>query len=223
MVARAIPDAWTYATPTQLLETRLVAMDQALGRLLGEAVSGQDVATAARLAAIAAAGAQTSGRPLAAANAELPLPDQLHLAMWQALTVLREHRGDGHIAALVDHQVGPVQALVLAAAGGRAPAELLRAARRWSELDWAAASAELADLGWITADGTITEAGKAVRHEIEMDTDRLALQPYKVLGPDRVNELFEALHRLGDLVHASGGVPVQNPVGAPWPPTDEIT
>lgn len=223
MVARAIPDAWTYATPTQLLETRLVAMDQALARLLGEALGGPDVATAARLTATAAAGTQTAGRPLAAGNAELPLPDQPHLAMWQALTVLREHRGDGHIAVLVDRQVGPVQALVLTAAGGRAPAELLRAARRWSEQDWAAATAELADRGWVTADGTITDAGRSVRREIEVDTDRLALQPYEVLGPARTEELFEALYRLGDIVHAAGAVPVPNPIGAPWPPTDEIT
>jgi hypothetical protein len=223
MVARAIPDAWTYATPAQLLEARLVAMDQALGRLLGDAVAGPDTATAARLATAAAAGARTAGRPLAAANAELPLPDQPHLAMWWALTVLREHRGDGHVSVLVEHGVEPVQALVLTAAGGRAPAELLRTARKWSEADWAAATEQLAARGWVSADGTITEAGRAARHEIELATDRLALQPYADLGPDRVDELFGALRRLGDIVYAAGGVPVPNPVGAPWPPSDEIT
>jgi hypothetical protein len=223
MVARAIPDAWTYATPAQLLETRLVAMDQAMGRLLGEALGGEDVRTAARLAAAAAAGAQTAGRPLAAGNAALPLPEQPHLAMWQALTVLREHRGDGHIAALVGHQVGPVEALVLAAAGGRAPAELLRAARKWSEQEWAQATEALAGRGWVTADGTITDAGRDARRELELATDRLALQPYTVLGPDRVDELFAALRRLGDIVRTGGGVPVPNPIGAPWPPTDEIS
>ncbi len=223
MVARAIPDAWTYATPAQLLETRLVAMDQSLGRVLGEALGGPDVTTAARLAAVAAAGAQTAGRPLAAGNADLPLPDPPHLAMWQALTVLREHRGDGHIAALVEAEVGPVQALVLTAAGGRAPAELLRAARKWGEPEWAAATEQLAGRGWVTADGTITDAGRTARREIELATDRLALQPYTALGPDRVDELFGALRRLGDIVLAAGGMPAPNPIGAPWPPTDEIT
>jgi hypothetical protein len=223
MVARAIPDAWTYATPTQLLETRLVAMDQAMGRLLGEALGGEDVRTAARLAAVAAAGAQTAGRPLAAGNAELPLPEPAHLALWQALTVLREHRGDGHVSTLLGHDVGPVEALVLAAAGGRAPAEMLRMARKWDEEDWAVATAALAGRGWVTPDGTITDAGRAARRDIESATDRLALQPYTVLGADRVDELFAALRRLGDIVQAAGALPMPNPVAAPWPPTDEIT
>jgi hypothetical protein len=223
MVARAIPDAWTFATPMQLLETRLVAMDQAMGRLLGAALGGPDVRTAAGLAAVAAGGAQTAGRPLAAANAELPLPEPPHLAMWQALTVLREHRGDGHIAALVGQQVGPVEALVLTAAGGRAPAGLLRAARKWSEDEWAAATESLAGRGWVTAAGAITDGGRAARREIELATDRLALQPYADLGQERVDELFAALYRLGDIIQTGGGVPVPNPIGAPWPPTDEIT
>jgi hypothetical protein len=222
MVARAIPDAWTYATPAQLLEARLVAMDQVLGRLLGDALGGPDVQTAARLAAAAAAGTQTTGRPLAAGNADLPLPEQPHLAMWQALTVLREHRGDGHVAVLVEQQVGPVEALVLAAAGGRAPAELLRVARKWSEEDWAHAADTLATRGWVSGDGALTDAGRAARREIELATDRLALQPYTVLGPERVDELFAALRRLGDRIRGGGGVPVPNPIGAPWPPTDEV-
>lgn len=223
LVARAIPDVWGYATPAELLDARLAAMDQALSRLLGEAVGGDDVRTAAGLAATAAARVDGAGRPLAAANAALPLPEPPHLAMWQALTVLREHRGDGHVTALLSHQVGPTQALVLAAAGQRAPAELLRAARRWTEAEWAQATEALAARGWVKPDGTITDAGRSARYDIELLTDRLALQPYAALGTGRVDELFGALRRLGDLVHASGGVPRPNPVGAPWPPTDEIT
>jgi hypothetical protein len=223
MVARAIPDAWGYAAPAELLDARTAAMDQALTRLLGDQIGADDVRTGARLAAAAASAADTSGRPLAAANAALPLPEPPHLAMWQALTVLREHRGDGHVTALLSREVGPTEALVLAAAGGRAPAELLRAARKWSEQDWAEATDALAARGWVKPDGTITDAGRAGRREIELVTDRLALQPYAALGADRVDGLFAALRRLGDIVQATGGVPTPNPIGAPWPPTDEIT
>jgi hypothetical protein len=223
LVTRAIPDAWGFAAPAELLDARLGAMDKALSRLLGDAVGGDDMRTAAALAAAAAAEADGAGRPLAAANAALPLPEPPHLAMWQAVTVLREHRGDGHVTALLSHGVGPTEALVLAAAGQRAPAELLRAARRWTDAEWAGATESLAARGWVKPDGTITDAGRSARYDIEVLTDRLALQPYAALGAGRVDELFGALHRLADLVQAAGGVPRPNPVGAPWPPTDEVT
>jgi hypothetical protein len=223
LVARAIPDAWSYATPGRLLDARLRAMDAAMTRLLGDRLAGEDMRAAAELAAQAAAGTDTAGRPLAAGNAALPLPDEPHLRLWQALTVLREHRGDGHVCVLLSHGVGPVEAHVLAAADGRAPADLLRAARWWTEQDWAGGTDRLATRGWLTADGTLTEAGHAARRDIQTDTDRLALQPYAALGPDRVDALFAALHRLSGAAVAAGGLQLPNPVGAPWPPRDDIT
>jgi hypothetical protein len=223
MVARAIPDAWGYATPAQLLDARLAAVGATMTRLLGEATAGEDVHTAALLAAHAAAAADTAGRPLGAANAALPLPDEPHLMLWQALAVLREHRGDGHVTALVTAEVGPVEAHVLQAAAGRATPELLRAARKWTEQDWFEATERLAARGWLTQDGTLTEAGRTARHGIETETDRLALQPYAALGAGRVDTLFAALHRLADNTVAAGGIPTPNPIGAPWPPRDEIT
>lgn len=227
MVARAIPDAWRAATPEQLLEARMTAVDAALRRLLGdgdgEGVAGPDVRAAATLAADAAGAAETAGRPLAAANAALARPDEPHLVLWQALTVLREHRGDGHVTALVAAGVEPCQSHVLAAAAGRTPADTLRTSRRWSEQEWARATAELAERGWVTGDGELTEAGRTTRREIEERTDRLALGPYAALGPDRCDELMPLLQRLSGRVVEVGAVPATSPSGAQWPPTDEIT
>jgi hypothetical protein len=225
MVARAIPDAWRAAPPERLLEARLDAVDAAYRRLLdgADGVGGPDVRAAAALAAEAAAAADTSGRALAAANAALPLPAEPHLALWQALTVLREHRGDGHVVALTAAGIGPCQSQVLAAAAGRAPADTLRANRKWSEQEWADATAVLADRGLVTGSGELTGAGRAVRREVEERTDRLALGPYAALGPDRADELLGLLHRLAERVVGAGGVPRPNPIGAPWPPTDTIT
>lgn len=223
MVARAIPDAWRAAAPERLLDARLSAVDTAYRRLLGEEVDGADVRTAGGLAAEAAAAADTAGRPLAAGNAALPLPAEPHLALWQALTVLREHRGDGHVVSLVGAGVDPCQSQVLAAAAGRAPAAALRAARKWSEPEWDAATAALADRGWVTAGGELTDAGRAARREVEERTDRLALGPYEALGAERTSELLSLLHGLAGRVVDAGGVPWPNPIGVPWPPTDEIT
>jgi hypothetical protein len=230
MVARAIPDAWRAATPEQLLGARLIAVDAAYRRLLGDGdgdgadgVGGPDVRAAAALAVEAAAAADISGRPLAAANAALPAPDEPHLALWQALTVLREHRGDGHVASLTTAGIGPCEAHVLAAAAGRAPAATLRAARKWSGQEWAEATSGLAERGLVDGEGELTDAGRALRREVEERTDRLALGPYAALGAGRTDELLELLHGLAARVVDAGGVPRPNPIGVPWPPTDEIS
>jgi len=225
MVARAIPDAWRAASPERLLEARLGAVDAAYRRLFGEGedgVAGGSVREAADLAAAAAGAASTAGRALAAANAALPLPAEPHLALWQAVTVLREHRGDGHVTALVAAGVEPCQSQVMAAAAGRAPAEVLRRNRRWSEQEWAAAVDALAARAWVTADGELTAAGRSARREIEERTDRLALGPYQALGPRRCDDLLAVLQGLAQRVVDAGGLPWPNPIGVPWPPTDEV-
>jgi hypothetical protein len=201
-------------------------MDAAYRRLLGEGpdgVAGPAVRDAAGLAAAAASEVATAGRPLAAANAALTPPAEDHLALWHATTVLREHRGDGHVTALVAAGVEPCQSQVLAAAAGRSPAAVLRQNRRWSEQEWAAAVDSLAARGWVTPAGELTPAGRTARREIEEHTDRLALGPYAALGPERCENLVTALHGLAQRVVDAGGVPSPNPIGAPWPPTDEVT
>src|SRR4051794_20180045 len=97
MVAKALPDAWGFATPTDVLTARLNGVDASLRPLLGDRLDGAEVAEAASLARTAAEAAGRAGRPLFAANADLPWPAEPHLALWQAATMLREHRGDGHV------------------------------------------------------------------------------------------------------------------------------
>jgi hypothetical protein len=235
MVARAVPEVWRYAAPEQLLHARLTAVDAALRRVLagrdggngsardagrdGGNGSARDagLARAAELA-VRAAAVDPAGRPLAAANAALPAPTTPPLALWQALTTLREHRGDGHIALLVTHGIGPVEALVLAAASGRSTAAQLRENRGWSEGEWRAAEQSLAARGWLDDHGAMTPAGATAREELERETDELAAAPYRALGEDGVAELAAALRPLAERIVASGSVPVPNPVGVPWPP-----
>jgi hypothetical protein len=227
MVARSVPEVWRYATPEQLLHARLAAVDTALrrvlagwgggnGALVGEVVTR--LGRAAELAVRAAVAVEPAGRPLAAANAALPIPAAPHLALWQALTTLREHRGDGHVVLLVARGIGPVEALVLAAASGRAPAVLLRENRRWTGDEWREAERSLAARGWLDDSGALTPAGAAAREDLESATDELAAAPYRALGEDGVAELVAELWPVADRLVASGTVPVPNPVGVTWPP-----
>lgn len=193
MVRRAIPDAWQAAPATAYLTARLTGADGALARLLGDDVrTRDDVAEAAGLAVEAAAAAPVAGRPLAAANAVLPTPDQPHLALWQAATMLRESRGDGHVAALVAADLDPCETLVLFAADHGMDPAYLRTARKWSEEEWQAAADRLTDRG-LLSDGRLTDSGAALRAWVEERTDQAAAAPWVRVGKassERFTELM---------------------------------
>lgn len=219
MVARAIPDAWSYATPSALLEARLAAIDGAMRRVLGDdIVSSSSVSRASELAAAAVAGCAMAGRPMGAANQGVPEPDEPHLRLWQALTSIREHRGDGHVDQLVDAGVSPSEALVLQAATGRSPEDGLRSNRGWSSDEWSEAAAALAARGLVDGEMRITGAGAELRQEIENGTDRLAAPIVVAIGDDSADELAALLRPIADAVMASGSVPAHNNMGVPWPP-----
>lgn len=219
MVARAVPDVWGYASPDQLLAARLEAVDAAYRRIFGDLVEGADVLAAAELISWVAEGCDTAGRPLAAANAALTPPRAPHLRLWQAATVLREHRGDGHVTALVHAGIGPCEALVLQAAIGRTPYSDLRRHRGWTDEEWNRAARNVVASGWLTEAGELTPEGEAVREQVEADTNRLAQEPLVRVGDEAVEQLIDALLPLATRVMTSGEVPVPNMMGLPWPPT----
>ncbi|WP_328929257.1 hypothetical protein OG429_34955 [Streptomyces sp. NBC_00190] len=212
MVRRYVARSWQPAPPARVLAARAAATDRALRSLLGERTASPDLAEAARLARRAAEAADTAGRPLAAANAALPWPGTPHAVLWHAATILREHRGDGHIAALQAHHLDPVESLVLHSGAGAAPAEAF-ANREWSTSEWSAARDRLAAGGLLTEDGTATAAGLALRTAVEKLTDELAAAPWSALTPQEVARLAELLlPPVLDIV-GSGLLPAQGTLG----------
>jgi hypothetical protein len=186
LVRRAIPEAWTLASPSQVLEARLEAVDRSLRRMLGEAVNSPEMIEAAELARRATGGCRLEGHPLYAGHASLPWPssDEPHLVLWQAQTRLREFRGDGHIAALVDAGLTGLEALVVHQATGVLPPGTLQISRAWSDAEWAAGEASIRQRGWLHEDGTLTEAGRESRLQVEDLTDRLALRCWEEIGEE---------------------------------------
>ncbi|MGY1752361.1 SCO6745 family protein [Blastococcus sp. SYSU D01042] len=216
-VARRVPAVWSAASPAAALDARLAGVDAAVRRVLGDDWPRSEAAAeAVRLAAVAAAAVDVAGRPLAAANAALAAPGEPHLALWQALTTLREHRGDGHTAALVVREVDGVQSHVLAAAAGRSDRAWLQKARGWDDAAWDAAAAHLADRGWLH-EGALTAEGLAMVTAIEADTDRLALGPWRALGARGCDRLVELLGPVRRAVLVAGLWPAGNPIGVPDP------
>ncbi|MFC5834855.1 SCO6745 family protein [Nonomuraea insulae] len=190
VVRQAIPAAWHIASPTDILDARLNAVDTTLRRVLGDVVDSPEMSHAAALAreAAQAISGELSGRPLYAAHTALPWPAAPHLILWHAQTLLREFRGDGHLAALLAAKLSGVEALVFHAATGAVPAETLRVTRGWTETDWAAAVGRLEERGWLH-NGSLTAQGRREREAIEEATDRMAMAPYAALGDDRCQEL----------------------------------
>jgi hypothetical protein len=219
MVERAVPDVWSYAAPSALLEARLTALDLAMRRVLGDAVvSSPSVARAAELAARAVAGCNMAGRPMGSANQAIPEPAEAHVRLWQALTAIREHRGDGHVNRLVDAGISPCEALVLQAATGRSPEDGLRSHRGWSADDWSTAATSLSERGLVDQAMRVTAAGVEMRQAIEVGTDRLAAPIWQAIGEEGADELVALLRPIAELVMDSGAVPIRNNMGVPWPP-----
>jgi hypothetical protein len=220
-VMRSVPSMWELVDPATALQLRTSVADAALRRLLGPAIANPMIARAAELAGRAVDGAETAGRPLAAANAAVEVAaGDAHVLLWQALTTLREHRGDGHCTALVNAGIEPCEAHVLRAGSGAAEPEFLRTSRGWSQQEWADAAEQLRIRGWLSSDGLLTTSGNEIRDAYEADTDRLAASPFATLGPDRTEELQAILRQLATAIVAAGGVPVERGLGSPWPPLE---
>ena len=216
-VARRLPAVWDVVPPAGALAARLAGIDGAVRRVLGEEwMRSAEAAEAAELAMRAAGAVEPSGRPLAAANAALPCPAEPHLALWQALTTLREDRGDGHNAVLLNRGIVGAAPHVLAAAAGRSTREWLLRARGWTDADWDGAADGLTARGWLTG-GTLTAEGLAAVAAIEAETDELALRPWQAIGPVNCDRLAELLTPVRRAVVAAGDWPDSNPIGAPEP------
>ena len=205
LVSRALPAAWSTASPERVVRARYAAAAATLHRLLDPVAAPDDLAEAVRLARTACAGLSAAGRPLYAGWASLPWPDEPLLELWHAATLLREHRGDGHVAALLHAPLDPVEALLTAGLAGTG-LPFSRATRGWTDDEWRAAEDRLRERELVDDDG-LTVAGRAVRVEVEARTDAAALAGWRHLGLDGTRRLAQLVRPWQQLVLASGELP----------------
>lgn len=210
MVARALPDVWTRISPAAALVARAEGARAALAGILAD-VPADQVAEAAELLSAAAQAVDLPGRVLAAANADLPWPDDALGRLWQAATTLREQRGDGHVAALLTTGVDGSESVVWRSTleGGALPARTQQA-RGWSDEQWQAAVQRLTDRGWITAGGAATETARSAYARVEALTDELAAGPWRRLGPKATGRCVQLLEPLAARAYAL--LPEDNPI-----------
>jgi hypothetical protein len=215
MVAKALPDAWEFASVDAVLEARLRGVDAALQAIFGDAaLATTDIEEAAELARTAAAAADRAGRPLFAANADVPWPTEPHLVLWQAVTMLREHRGDGHVAALVTAGLDGCESHLTLVGGGTLSRDVLQPNRGWTDDDWTDAATRLRARGWLDENDRLTDHGRTWREDVETTTDELAAEPWQTLGDEGAERLAAIAGPLTQRLVEGGAFPLPNPIGA---------
>ena len=211
-VARAVPGVWERVTPDEVLRIRLAGATEALQSLLAEQET--NAAAAADLLWRAIGELDFSGRVLAAADAALPVPEDGLARLWQAATVLREHRGDGHFAALAAADIDGCEAVAL-----RCCLDLrredLQPVRGWTDEAWDKALSRLAERGWLGADGELTSAGREAHAAVENATDWAAARPWTRLGPQVTAQTVTVLTPLAQA--CASVLPYPSPIGVPAP------
>jgi hypothetical protein len=191
LIAKAIPSVWEATTPDAVIEARYAATSDAYRRILGDDVlASEEMTEAAALAREATTALRVEGRALYAANAGLEWPEPAHLQLFHAQTLLREYRGDGHIAALVLAGLDAAEALVTYVPLGEGMSEaMIRGTRGWSDEAWDAAVCRAQERGLLDADRGLTPAGAALRQQIEDQTDAADVAAYLELGTERTERL----------------------------------
>lgn len=220
VVRGAVPSAWTTASPDEWIAARFDAAAATLDHCLdgsggGDSQGGGPEVEVAGLgalvglvrAAVEEACEHLEGRPLFAAHTRIDWPDDPIVALWWGQTLLREFRGDGHVAALVAEGIGGCEALVLHAATGEVSRAGLQMTRGWSDDEWQDAVDRLAERGLVDRSGAFTESGSAFRQAIEDRTDTAAAPPYAVIGEEGCRRLIELGRPLSKAVVASGVLP----------------
>ncbi len=202
-VARHIPQVWRTTTPEAAIAARQMGCAKALRRILGDRVDSPSFSRATELLLKAAVSAPFEGRPMYAALRALPIPEDMVVRLFHAASLLREHRGDGHIAALVCEGIGGLEAHALLALDMGMPAEKFGRMHHLPAAQIAGVIAGIRDRGLIGDDGWLSEQGRAVKQRVESLTDDLAAKPYESLTPGELDELMTALEPIARLLVAA--------------------
>jgi hypothetical protein len=203
-VARHIPRVWDMVTPEAASAAREQGSVATLRRILGDLTDTPGIARAADLVVKAGTSARTEGRALYAAVRTLPVPTEPVARLWHGANLLREHRGDGHVAALLTEGIGGTEAHVLHALSEGMPAEKFGRVAHLPEAQLARVVDGMRARGLIGADGWLTAAGRETKERVESLTDELAAPAYDILEPDELDQLIEDLEPLAAVLVAAG-------------------
>ncbi|QGN32025.1 MarR family transcriptional regulator [Microlunatus sp. Gsoil 973] len=199
-----ISRVWQKASPEQVLAAHHRGCAEATRRMLGTLSGSPAVIRAADAATKAALSAPVAGRTLFAALRSLPVPDEPVARLWHAATLLREHRGDGHNAALMAYGIGGPESHVLRALSDGQPAHEDGRIHHLGRRRIDAVIAGMKVRGLVEESGALSDHGRRCKQLIESLTDRLAATAYRALQPAELDVLITDLQLIGKAVDATG-------------------
>ena len=205
-IVRAVPAVWEIADPDDVVEARFEAAAELFGPVvesLGDSIVDQLTSKLQR----ACETLELGGRPLYAAHASLSEPKSRGAMLWHTITLLRENRGDGHIAALATEGVSGIEANIIHIASGRIPKEFITNTRGFSDEEWSSAISTLSERGLLSEDEGLTAAGEDLKTRVEDATDRLSSLPVLALGSD-VSDVIEKLNQVTKIIKESNKLPI---------------
>lgn len=190
LVVPAVDDGWSKTTPAALLLARHDGAAASLRRLLGEPDARQ-LARAVELLRRGLEAAEPAGHPLFAGLRALPFPEDPVAQLWRCCDMVREHRGDSHIAVWTRANVRPIEIQLMSETQARIPYKTYSATRGWTVQQMDDALAGMREKGWIDDDG-FAPAGRELREGIESDTDDMERPLVDAVGKD-LPELLDLL------------------------------
>lgn len=205
LVERSIPSVWEHIPPARATQLRLEGTVEAIRRLVTDLPDEATMTEIGDVIRACNAGLEYAGRPLAAAHAAIEPPDDPLASLWCAVTVLREFRGDGHVAVLVTEDVGPIEALITSSGFGDGSVEFYQKNRAWSLDEWETALERCLSRGWIDADGALTAAGRDLRTRLEDSTDRSVSAVVDSLGED-LERVIDVVKPISREIYLNGGL-----------------
>ncbi len=205
LVERSIPSVWDHVPPARATELRLEGTVTAIRRLVPDLPDDTTLSYLGDLIRSANAKLEYAGRPLAAAHVAIEPPSDPLASLWWAVTVLREFRGDGHVAVLVTEDVGPIEALITSSGYGDGTVEFYQKNRAWSLDEWEAGVERCLSKGWIDRDGALTPAGRDLRDRIEESTDQTMTGAVEALG-EHLDRVIDAIKPISREIYLNGGV-----------------
>jgi len=213
MVERSVPGCWEIMPAEEVRRQQLSIVGRALSRIFDGYPWGPELSSTVEILSSALPELDGDQRPLFAAWAAQPWPQDAVLGLWHATTLLREYRFDGHNLALREAGVSGLGAHLLMVADGRGSPEVIQKIRGWTPDEWRVEEASLQEAGWLDSSGLHTPRGRSARKEIELQTDRYAASIASTLGTDNNDLALGLLERVSHFLLNEGVVPGK------WPPS----
>jgi hypothetical protein len=207
LVAKSVPTVWSRLSPEQAWEDRVSSVGAVLARSVAAATTDEDLERAIAIGEQMVSAFVPGGRPLGTAHAAMPRPPGRLPHLWVVVSALREYRGDGHVAALVTHGVGPLESMATSTGYSNLSLRFHQRGRGWSEDDWSAGVERARVAGWLDDSGRLTDAGESMRQNVERSTDATMSEVIGAVSQPDAAFFTKLVGALSRTLVESGGFP----------------